>query len=63
MDASLTAGRRVTWLHEPRGGYGYVIRVPAVVLKVGPKRVTIAATLEGGGTKTVAVRPEKLELA
>jgi hypothetical protein len=34
--------------------------VPAVVVRVGPKKVTIDAALEGGGVKRVAVMPENL---
>lgn len=34
-------GDRVNWLYSPRGGYGYVISVAAVVVKVGKSRVNI----------------------
>ena len=54
-------GDKVTWRHVPRGGWGYVFRVPAVVVSVGTKTVRIRAKLTGGGEKTVRVRPENLE--
>lgn len=56
-----TPGQKVSWLHETRGGYGYRWWVPATVVKVGPKRVTIDAELEKGGTKRVFVKPELLK--
>src|SRR5690606_30732091 len=39
----LVPGARVTWFYEQRGGWGYVIPVAAVVVRVGPKRVLIRA--------------------
>lgn len=56
----LTPGERVTWLHEQRGGYGFVIPVPATVVKVTAKRVTLDAELRYGGTKRVSVKPENI---
>ena len=29
---------RVNWPYEPRGGYGYVMNVAAVVTKIAPKK-------------------------
>lgn len=55
-------GDRVVWRNIPRGGYGYVCRVPATVVAVGRARVTIEAALERGGVKRVCVRPESLEV-
>jgi hypothetical protein len=50
-------GALVTWLHKPRGGYGYEVRVPAEVRAIHRTtgRVTIAAALNGGGIKHVVV--------
>lgn len=57
---ALTPGARATWIHTPRGGYGYTMRVDVIVVSVGPKRVRVEAPLERGGTKLVWVRPENL---
>ncbi len=45
--STFTAGQLVTWLHEPRGGYGYTVPVDGVVIKVG-KRVKIAVQKRDG---------------
>src|SRR5678815_5795054 len=58
--SAFTAGEWVVWLHVPRGGYGYTIRVPARVDKVGPSRVRIAAKLKDGSEKMVSVKPANL---
>lgn len=34
-------GDRVNWNFSPRGGYGYIIPVAGVVIKVGQKRLQI----------------------
>lgn len=57
----LRAGDAVLWKWEPRGGYCVGHWVPAIVVSVGPKRITIAAELSRGGTKEVAVKPERLK--
>lgn len=36
-----SGGDRVNWHHEPRGGYGYLVSVAAVVVRVGPKRIQV----------------------
>ncbi len=51
----MKAGDKVTWAYTPRGGYGYVYAVPARVVKVGPKKVQIAAQLARGGERLVWV--------
>jgi hypothetical protein len=56
-------GSRVTWLHQPRGGYGYVIPVPATVKRLTARRVLIAADLASGGTKDVWVTPAAIAAA
>ena len=53
-------GDKVLWRHQPRGGWGYIILVPAAVISVGKRRVTIAAELKGGGAKRVTVDPANL---
>jgi len=54
------AGERVTWIHTPRGGYGYTWPVEVEVLHVTPKRVRIRVALLGGETVERTVRPEHL---
>lgn len=53
-------GEAVTWLHQPKGGYGYVIPVNATVVKVGKCQVQIDAELKDGGTKRTFVLPLNL---
>ena len=53
-------GDRVTWMREARGGYGYVMPVPAVVERITRRRVTIRARLAAGGSKLVSVTPGRL---
>lgn len=54
-------GDPATWIHVPRGGYGYPINVPVVVLKVTQKRVLVVAPLRNGGSKEVWVWPKSLK--
>jgi len=56
----VTPGQAVTWLYVPRGGYGFVCPVPATVVSVSAKRVTIDAALRRGGTKRISVKRENL---
>ena len=53
-------GEDVQWLYTPRGGWCIPMWVRATVVRVGPKRVRIAATLKSGGTKETSVLPENL---
>jgi hypothetical protein len=53
-------GDQATWLHEPRGGYGYVIPVNAVVVRVGPKRVLIEVARVNGDLVQRWVTPDRL---
>lgn len=48
----LWPGRLVVWTHTPRGGYGFSVSVPAKVIRVRGKRVTIEAT-RADGTKVL----------
>lgn len=41
-------GRRVVWRHKPRGGYGYVLRIQAVVRERDWPRVTIEVNAADG---------------
>ena len=54
---------RVTWNHEPRGGYGYVIPVAGIVRKVTDSRVTIEVARKVDGVwvrEKKSVKPGKL---
>jgi hypothetical protein len=53
-------GDTVTWLHVPRGGYGYSFPVDAVVVKHGPKRVLVEARTKAGEVVQRWVLPERL---
>jgi hypothetical protein len=53
-------GQRVEWRMEHNKGWGGAWWVPAVVVSVGRVRVTIDAYLSRGGTKRVAVQPDRL---
>lgn len=56
----LQEGQAVTWFHTMRGGYGYVERVPAVVWRIGNKRVTILVKDNDGNPLRRSVSPENL---
>lgn len=58
--APFAAGQSVEWLYEQRGGYGFRWWVPAVVLRVTTKRITIEAKLASGGARVVSVKPDRL---
>ncbi len=53
-------GERVTWIHTPRGGYGYTWPVEAEIVHVTPKRVRIRVALLSGEMVERTVRPEHL---
>jgi hypothetical protein len=55
-------GQRVVWEREARGGYGWSQRIPATVVKVGARRIKVAAELTSGGTREHWVTPARLEL-
>jgi hypothetical protein len=54
-------GQKVFWHFETTSGWGADFHVPATVLKIGPKRIQIAAELKRGGTVPRWVRPDKLK--
>ncbi len=58
----LHEGQEVTWLFGPRGGYGYLHPVPAVVVKATPKRVTIDALRKDGSTVRRSVKLDSLRV-
>lgn len=53
-------GERATWLHRPRGGYGYTVPVSVTVERVGRAKVRVVAPLRSGGERLVWVRPYAL---
>jgi len=57
---NLTPGQKVVWKHIPRGGYGYVIPVPAEVVRVWVARVTIRVQKASGEYVNRVVKPESL---
>lgn len=59
--ADLKQGDYVTWLHQPRGGYGYILRVPGVVKKVGRVKAQIEVAMTTGLMATRWVKNESLE--
>lgn len=53
-------GDEVTWLHEPRGGYGYVFRIPGIVVGHGRCRVKIEIAKASGEKVVRHVNEESL---
>lgn len=51
---------QVMWHRTMQGGYGYVERIPGVVVAVGNKRVQIEVTLKSGETTRRWVSKENL---
>jgi hypothetical protein len=58
---SYNAGDAITWLHVPRGGYGYVFPIPGVVVKVNPKTVKIRVKRVNGTEVDRNVKPENIK--
>jgi hypothetical protein len=58
--AAFAPGDEVTWTYETRGGWGYIWKVPAYVVKVTAKRVGIAAAAIDDEWRPRWVKPEKL---
>lgn len=51
-------GDKMKW-HKIVSNYGHEDVIPVVVRKIG-KRITVEAPLKNGGTRLVAVRPQRL---
>lgn len=47
MRGDLYRGALVTWLHKPRGGYGFVMPIGATVLAVRQKVAIVVTTADG----------------
>ena len=58
--AELSPGMAVSWIHNPRGGYGFALPVDAVVLKVGVHKVRIEVALRDGTVVERLVKPDSL---
>ncbi len=56
----LSPGMAVSWIHVPRGGYGFPVPVDAVVVRVCARRVRVEVPLRDGRRVTRLVTPEAL---
>lgn len=57
-------GEQVTWMHQPRGGYGYVMPTPARIVRFSPRgRPVIEVTMVSGEVVTRCVLTESLRHA
>jgi hypothetical protein len=54
----MNIGDPMDW-HKIVSNYGHVSVIPVTVRKIG-KRITVEAPLKGGGTRLVAVTPQRL---
>jgi hypothetical protein len=50
----------VSWIHNPRGGYGFALPVDAIVLKVCARKVRIEVPLRDGTRVERVVKPDSL---
>ncbi len=50
-------GDPVMWTRQPRGGWGYYEHIPATVVRIGKKRITIEVATVSGVRKTTSVMP------
>lgn len=57
----MKSGDKVLWLYTQPTGWRLSGWVPATVVKITAKRVTIDAELKHGGTKRVSVHPERVK--
>lgn len=60
LAAAFQLGQAVEWKFESRKGYGYSWWVPATVVKVCRKKITIDALRMDGTTKRISVTPDRL---
>ena len=58
--AECTPGMCVSWIHVPRGGYGFPVPVDAVVVGACERRVRIEVSLRDGRRVERLVTPEAL---
>jgi hypothetical protein len=57
---TFSAGNTVTWLHQPRGGYGYLYPVDGTVVHVAGRHIVIRVPLRSGKLVERRVKPENL---
>lgn len=50
----------VKWLYCPKGGYGYIFEIPAQIIKINKKTISIIVLKNDGSLKTLKVKPENL---
>ena len=50
----------MSWIHNPRGGYGFAMPVDAVIVSVGSKRVRVRVPLKDGRHVERVVLPTSL---
>lgn len=56
---NIEAGAPVIWLHKPRDGYGFILAIPAKVVRAGVKRVRLSFIHPASDNEQLAwVRPE-----
>lgn len=61
MADAFTIGQRVTWLHQPRGGYGFTVPVDARVIRFSRRgRPVIEVRTAAGEIVTRCVLAESL---
>jgi len=58
----MTPGAPATWIHVPRGGYGYQVPVDATILKLHGKTCTIEVTTRAGTKVKRRVSVENLRV-
>lgn len=59
-DQALSIGQGVIWKHRPRGGYGFEVRIKAVVLRINRVTVCIRFVTDTGRVIERNVRREHL---
>ncbi len=57
---TFSAGAAITWLHQPRRRYGYIVPVGGTVVRVAGQRVVIRVPFRNGTLVERRVRPEHL---
>ena len=53
-------GEELIWMHQPKGGYGYVIPVPVVLDGFTKKQCRVTVKLKDGTSTTVFVKADNL---
>ena len=61
MDTRWQPGQHVIWIHTGFADFGYAERVPAIVIRVTPKRVVIEVRKRDGQLARHPVSPVHLQ--